>query len=263
MLIINADDWGRSERETDVALACFNRGRITSATAMVFMQDSERSSRLANDASLPLGLHLNLSQMYNGPVSPVREALRAHQKVVRFMTLSRYAMYLYNPLLRSALRTVFTSQLTEFTNSHGRSPSHVDGHQHRHHCTNMLLEEVISPGLKVRRTFSYFPGERGALNRAYRKTIDALLRKRYISADYFFSLKECLQGQSVDRVFELAKSSNVELMTHPVVQKEYDWLLSDECGDRMAAVSTGSYATLLVPAAPSLATGTVAGCKAF
>jgi predicted glycoside hydrolase/deacetylase ChbG (UPF0249 family) len=247
MLIINADDWGRSEKETDVALACFKRGRITSATAMVFMQDSERASRIANEAGLSLGLHLNLSQNYNGPVLPKAEALAAHKKVVRYMTLSKYAMYLYNPLLRSALRTVFSSQLAEFTRLHGRPPSHIDGHQHRHHCTNMLLEEVISPGLKVRRTFSYFAGERGALNRAYRKMIDASLSKRYVLTDYFFSLKECLQSQTVNRVFELAKTSSVELMAHPIVPKEYDWLLSDECGERIAGVPAGSYDFLSHP----------------
>ena len=31
MLIINADDWGRSLAETDAALECYKAGRITSA----------------------------------------------------------------------------------------------------------------------------------------------------------------------------------------------------------------------------------------
>ena len=30
MLIINADDWGRSKIETDVALRCYKKGKITS-----------------------------------------------------------------------------------------------------------------------------------------------------------------------------------------------------------------------------------------
>src|SRR5437588_264599 len=37
MIIINADDWGRSEAETDIALRCFKAGRITSVTAMVLV----------------------------------------------------------------------------------------------------------------------------------------------------------------------------------------------------------------------------------
>jgi predicted glycoside hydrolase/deacetylase ChbG (UPF0249 family) len=37
MLIVNADDWGRSVAETDSALRCYQAGRITSVSAMVFM----------------------------------------------------------------------------------------------------------------------------------------------------------------------------------------------------------------------------------
>jgi len=47
MLIVNADDWGRSLAETDAALRCLKRGRITSVSAMVFMQDFKRAARLA------------------------------------------------------------------------------------------------------------------------------------------------------------------------------------------------------------------------
>ncbi len=43
MIVINADDLGRTEAETEAALSCFNQGRITSTSAMVFMEDSERA----------------------------------------------------------------------------------------------------------------------------------------------------------------------------------------------------------------------------
>ena len=62
MIIINADDWGRSERETDAALSTYKRGRITSASAMVFMRDSGRAADLAKDAGIDVGLHFNLSE---------------------------------------------------------------------------------------------------------------------------------------------------------------------------------------------------------
>ena len=47
MLIINADDFGRSVGETNAALECYIAGRITSVSAMVFMADSERAAELA------------------------------------------------------------------------------------------------------------------------------------------------------------------------------------------------------------------------
>ena len=44
MLTVNADDWGRSRAETDAALQCHGKKRITSVSAMVFMEDSERAA---------------------------------------------------------------------------------------------------------------------------------------------------------------------------------------------------------------------------
>ena len=56
MLIINADDWGRSQAETDAALRCYQGGRITSVSAMVFMADSERAAELAKEKRIGRGL---------------------------------------------------------------------------------------------------------------------------------------------------------------------------------------------------------------
>ncbi|TMP94577.1 MAG: ChbG/HpnK family deacetylase [Verrucomicrobia bacterium] len=55
MLIINADDWGRSLAETDAALRCYKAGRITSVSAMAFMADSERAAELGKELSLRTG----------------------------------------------------------------------------------------------------------------------------------------------------------------------------------------------------------------
>src|SRR5690349_19441826 len=99
MLIINADDLGRSQAETDVTLRCFREGRITSATAMVFMADSARAADLSRDTGLDVGLHLNLSQPFTAEV--VNPCLQErHNRVVRFITSSKYAQCVYHPALR-------------------------------------------------------------------------------------------------------------------------------------------------------------------
>ncbi|PYL02866.1 MAG: chitooligosaccharide deacetylase, partial [Verrucomicrobia bacterium] len=64
MLIINADDWGCSVAETDAALRCYKGGRITSVSAMVFMEDSERAAELAKENELDVGLHLNFTDKF-------------------------------------------------------------------------------------------------------------------------------------------------------------------------------------------------------
>src|ERR1700758_5164513 len=44
ILIINADDWGRDHETTQRILECTLRGTVSSASAMVFMEDSERAA---------------------------------------------------------------------------------------------------------------------------------------------------------------------------------------------------------------------------
>src|SRR5687768_12609491 len=99
MLIINADDWGRSATETNLAMECSSRGRITSVTAMVFMEDSERAASLATQADMTVGLHLNLCEPFTGANLPSR-LLEYHRHIFRFLRASRYPALLYNPFLR-------------------------------------------------------------------------------------------------------------------------------------------------------------------
>ena len=243
MLIINADDYGRSHEETDVALSCFRQGRITSASAMVFMADSIRAAELARGTDLDLGLHLNLSQPFTGEVrDPVLR--KYHDRVVRFITSSKYSLCLYNPGLRRQFRYVFQAQFDEFVRLYGRRPSHIDGHHHTHLCTNMLLDGIIPEREKVRRSFSFRPGEKDVLNRAYRRVVDWSLARRYRLTDFFFSLQQSLQNDRLGRVFELSKTKVVELMTHPLNAAEYAYLTSEPCQTALRELEMGTYGTL-------------------
>src|SRR5579862_5616853 len=60
-IIINADDWGRDRVTTDRILDCVDHGTVSSVSAMVFMEDSERSAVLARRSGIDAGLHLNLT----------------------------------------------------------------------------------------------------------------------------------------------------------------------------------------------------------
>ena len=89
MLIIIADDWGRSRAETDNALTCHDEGRITSASAMVYMEDSERAAELAKD-HVGIGLHLNFIERFAAKNTPAN--LRdTQQAVAGFLRRSKYA----------------------------------------------------------------------------------------------------------------------------------------------------------------------------
>jgi predicted glycoside hydrolase/deacetylase ChbG (UPF0249 family) len=241
MLIVNADDWGRTVAETDAALACHRSGRITSVSAMVFMDDSARAAELARDYGIDVGLHLNLSQRYANPSFAGSDA---QDKIVRFMTRSKYAVLVYHPALRQNFRDVYQSQMEEFVRLYKQPPSHLDGHQHRHLCMNMLFDAIIARGEKVRRSFSFWSGEKSLLNRVYRRLIDHSLTRKYRVTDYFFSLSQSLETKTLNRVFELAASATVELMTHPVNPNEYAYLGGHEYLKRLSRVRFGTFADL-------------------
>ena len=242
MMIVNADDWGRSQAETEAALRCYQESRITSATAMVFMEDSARAADLGREAGIDIGLHLNLNQCFSGEApAKLREC---HDRVVRFLTSNKYALIFYHPLLRDQFRYVYNAQAEEFQRLYGRLPPHLDGHQHMHLCSNMLLDGVIPAGQKIRRSFSFGPGQKGAINRAYRHLVDLRLKRKYHVTDFFFALSQHLGKENLQPICQLAVKSNVEVMTHPIVPAERDFLLSDEYLDVISAVRMGNFAAL-------------------
>jgi chitin disaccharide deacetylase len=106
------------------------------------------------------------------------------------------------------------------------------------------LDGIIPNGQKVRRSFSFWPGEKSTVNRAYRRFVDQRLAARYRLTDYFFALSQCLQHDRLKRVEELARNSNVELMTHPEKPEEYRWLMGDECLGLTRRLQLRSYAEL-------------------
>jgi predicted glycoside hydrolase/deacetylase ChbG (UPF0249 family) len=242
MIIINADDFGRSRPETDAALLCFKEGRITSATAMVFMEDSERAAEMAGGVGMEVGLHLNLCQEFTA-LRPGR-LQEHHRRVVQFLTRSPYSLLFYNPVLRREFRYVYEAQLEEFVRLYRRRPTHIDGHRHRHLCSNVLIGRLIAQNERVRRSFSFWPGEKGMFNRGYRRLVDFSLSRRYRVTDFFFALRQCLEANRMTRVFDLARSSSVELMTHPVMALEYDYLLSDRYISALRQLTTVSYSAL-------------------
>ena len=59
--MINADDWGRDAQTTDRTFECFHHGALSSASGMVFMEDSERAAAIAIEHRFDIGLHLKFS----------------------------------------------------------------------------------------------------------------------------------------------------------------------------------------------------------
>lgn len=210
---------------------------------MVFMEDSARAARIANERSIDIGLHLNLIQRFSGEV-PSGPLAERHDRIVRFLGAHKYAFLIYHPMLRNDFRYVYQAQLGEFVRLYGRPPSHIDGHHHQHLCTNMLLDGIIPEGEKVRRSFHFWPGEKGMVNRIYRRGVDRLLARRYRLADYFFALSQCVRRERLTRVMDVARAASVEIMTHPANADEYDFLMSDAFLSSLEVPEMGTYSSL-------------------
>ncbi|MBI3475563.1 MAG: ChbG/HpnK family deacetylase [Acidobacteria bacterium] len=223
-LVLNADDWGRDANTTDRILECFLGGVLSSTSAMVFMEDSERAAGLARERDLETGLHVNLTSPFTADGASPR--LQEHLlRVQRYLKGHRFAQVVYHPGLASSFQYVVKSQIEEYERLYGAGPKRLDGHHHMHLCANVLLGRLLPAGALVRPSFSFYAGEKGAGNRVYRALVNGLLARRNRSADYFFSLPPLEPAERIHRIFALAKTATVEVETHPVNPQEYRFLL--------------------------------------
>lgn len=243
MLIINADDYGRNCSATNNILFCFKNGRITSASAMMFMADSERSAEMALEQQLDVGLHLNFTEEFSGGVK-LRKLIEYQATIAAFLRKNKYSFLVYNPMLKKCFDYVFKAQYEEYARLFKEVPSHVDGHQHMHLCTNMIFGRIIPQGTAVRRHFSFFPGEKGFLNRLYRYIVDSWLERRYIVTDFFFGISRTGKAQLLRRATNLALDSSVELMVHPERHEDFEYLSSEQYLQMISIVGTGTYLNL-------------------
>jgi hypothetical protein len=86
---------------------------------------------------------------------------------------------------------------------------------------------MIPQGIRVRRNFTFEPGEKSNANRFYRSLIDLLLKKRHICSDMFFDINP-ISYSRLEKIVKLSRKINVELMVHPERCDEYKYLMSDE-----------------------------------
>jgi hypothetical protein len=227
LLFINADDWGRNRETSDRILDCVLHGTVTSASAMVFMADSERAAAVARESKIDAGLHLNFTTPFSGPQCPPA-LLERQRQVVAYLRRHALARVIFNPLLANSFEYVAKAQLDEFIRLFGATPGRLDGHHHMHLSANVLLGKLLPPGTMVRRNFSFQPGEKSWVNRIYRQSIDRRLARRHRLTDYFFALPPLQPRSRLKYIFSLAGDSAIELETHPVEREEYEFLMGDE-----------------------------------
>src|ERR1700752_1358725 len=118
MLIINADDWGYDARTTRQVLTCVERGSISSVSAMVFMEDSERAATVARERGIDAGLHLNFTTSFSASGCPAGLVER-QQELRRYLRRHRLAQIVFHPGLIRSFEYVVAAQLDEFRRLYG------------------------------------------------------------------------------------------------------------------------------------------------
>jgi chitin disaccharide deacetylase len=223
-LIVNADDWGRDRNTTDRISDCSLRGSVSSVSAMVFMKDSERAAALASQRGIDAGLHLNFTTPFSAQDCP--PSLTQHQqRLTKYLLRHRFAQVMFHPGLARSFEYVVTAQIEEFCRLYGTMPERLDGHHHMHLCANVLWGKLLPGGTLVRRSFSFQPGEKGRINRLYRKTLDRTLSRRHRTVDFLFSLLPFEPQSRMERILSLGREFAIEVETHPVNPEEYNFLM--------------------------------------
>ncbi len=220
--IINADDWGWNLEVTKRILDCIRHDVVSSVSAMVFMEASERAAEMARENYVDTGLHLNFTTPFTGrAISP---QLVEHQRsIARFLRSHRYAPIMFHPGLRNSFEYVVRRQIEEYERIFGAPPNRLDGHHHMHLCSNVLIQGLMPRRAIVRRNLSFAIGEKRRVNRWFRRVEDELLAKRHQIADYFFDLLPTAQTR-LNHISELARCHNVEIETHPARADEHRFL---------------------------------------
>src|SRR6266516_2365731 len=112
MLVVNADDFGQSVGITRGILRAYQHGIVTSTSVMVRWPAAAYAAEHAGE--LDLGLHIDLAEWAyrDGAWVPVYERVQRQDTI--------------------AIEDEILFQLSEFRRLTGRTPSHLDSHQHVH-----------------------------------------------------------------------------------------------------------------------------------
>jgi predicted glycoside hydrolase/deacetylase ChbG (UPF0249 family) len=231
-LIINADDWGRDRKTTEATFECVRRGTVSAVSAMVFMEDSERAAEVARASGMDAGLHLNFTAPFTARECPPQLAERQGQ-LAAYLQRHPLARVLFNPWLAGSFEYVVKAQLDHFVQIYGAAPRRIDGHHHLHLCANVQRAQLLPAGTRVRRNFSFQPGEKSWINRSYRKSVDRRLARRHSLVDFLFQLLPLQPASRLQRIFFLARQFAVELETHPVNPEEFQFLMGGEIFQRL------------------------------
>jgi len=216
MLIINADDFGKTEKTNAAIVYCFEKGLCSSATIMANMPGFEQACRLARDKKLldHIGLHLVLTTGYPLTQRIRRQSLfcdsngkfkTARRRIIRLSASDKIAL---SEEIRAQI-----SKCREF----GLPITHVDSHHHVHEewgIASILIKMMKEFKIPYIRIMANIVPDRTLIRRFYISGFNTLLKSFRISkTDCFGGIEAYLQYVKSKGTADLDRSS--EICIHP------------------------------------------------
>jgi chitin disaccharide deacetylase len=129
-LIVNADDFGRTEEINSGIVVAFLHGIVTGASLMVTFPAFEMAVDSVNEHHLPVGIHLNLTE--GRPLNDPRDVPSLVDRSGQFYSKNHFFLRLFQERIclnetRRELETQVQCAL-----DHGLRLDHLDGHHHIH-----------------------------------------------------------------------------------------------------------------------------------
>lgn len=233
-LVVNADDYGLNENQTEAIIKSFEEGIITSATVVVTESEFRRAILRAREEKVfdKIGLHLNLTQ--GMPLTePIKRCnrfcnpdgmfnKRFHNSLLGRLILTRQEHH--------AVSLEVEAQMRAYVDA-GFPLMHFDSHHHSH--TDISIAHIALPmarkmGFRSVRLSRNIPWSGlGLSKRVYKMYFNRYaLRQGFVCTDYFGGVSD------FDGTIEnLPVDCSVELMVHPNFQRDGQFDMSGELMD--------------------------------
>lgn len=242
-VVLNADDFGSTERHTRLILDLLSRGRISSTTMLVTLPYAEEAARLIRQDHPRLmdrvGLHFNLIE--GEPLNPDLLKSPFVDASGRFKDFrGRVPAWRIVPWV-FAVRREFELQLQTFQRLMGRAPSHLDSHGHTH-CGWVLMWAFLlsrqARGLRyIRPTRQYdhepsrTTGLKNRVKNLGRRLFNLLYRTGFRTVPFFTDVQH-VDGRWIDASdlrLLAGRYPLIEVMCHPYYfdESQYDFLLAE------------------------------------
>ncbi|WBM60753.1 ChbG/HpnK family deacetylase [Providencia sp. PROV188] len=205
MFIINADDYGHSERVNNAIIHCFNKRLIDSATLMANMPGTEHA--IKNNDNFSLGCHLNLMEgkPLNSNCLNYRELTDSNGELN--LNLSRNSFFA-NKCIINQIKIELDHQIS-FLFDHKIKLTHLDSHHHTH--TIPIIYRIVHElalKYKLRIRLPRYTGSHKLHKVLYKKILCIYMKKNGLNfTDKFINYNEMDSFKN--------NKEMIEVMVHP------------------------------------------------